>query len=161
MLLYTLNNYFCFNNILIKLMSDTLAILPSTNLDSMGTCHYDRDCDGSSGTEKSYCCSEGKCKRGGYCLLGFKHLGDTCNYNYECVSGCCSFDTCHIGAQCAFVCTTNSDCTDGYCCSENQCINSIVCQGHKKNGDQCIKSKECISNYCGSLNLVCIDKPKP
>lgn len=41
----------------------------------------------------SVCCSRGACHDSSICLMGLKPLNDSCDFNYECQSRCCSVDS--------------------------------------------------------------------
>ena len=60
------------------------------------SCWSNYDCIGS-----SVCCSEGECQPSSLCLMGLKPLRDSCDFNYECQSRCCSVDSI-CGASCGF-----------------------------------------------------------
>ena len=88
-----------------------------------------------------------------------KVMGDTCDYNFECLSRCCFENRCCHFLNCYQQCRTNSDCGEGGCCSEGYCTHDVVCDGNKVIGDVCDEHSECLTRYCDPVLKVCAVKP--
>lgn len=92
-----------------------------------------------------------KCSIPTVCLQGSKLYNDYCDYNFECLSKCCSRDKhkCDFFSTCYDRCEKNSKCQSG-CCSQGFCTYETICtQSAKKLGDTCDKDVECQpGSYC-------------
>jgi len=95
----------------------------------------------------TFCCSEDKCVPGSVCYNGQKQASDYCDYNFECLSRCCSNNYCSHYRQCSKTCSLNSECDQG-CCSLGFCTSANICMGRKPEGDFCDRSSECQSLSC-------------
>ena len=129
--------------------SDNTSIAANdSSSDTIGVpCLMNVDCQ-----KSSWCCSGGKCVPGSTCYYGSKLIDDFCQYEYECLSRCCTKNACSNFVYCAKTCTDNSNCVTG-CCSFGYCSAPNVCAGRKADRDTCDKDKECISSSCSTTNL--------
>ena len=115
-------------------------------------CHYNNDC-----IDTTYCCSDYSCVHPSKCLHGQKVTTDTCDYNFECYSRCCSGSKCAHFLNCHAKCSSNSECEDSRCCSEGYCTHKVVCDGNKVVNDSCDKDAECLTRYCDQKRNVCAE----
>ena len=112
----------------------------------MEQCSENKECDSS-----TFCCSQNLCRSGDICIFGKKLTRDVCEYNYECLSRCCSSNKCSPINHCMIKCQKNSDCgAEEPCCSFGYCSgNNVICtQGMKVDYDMCESTSECQSQQC-------------
>ena len=113
-------------------------------------CAQNNDCNVS-----TFCCSESKCVPGSVCYNGQKQSYDNCDFNFECLSRCCSGSECSHFQKCAQQCEVNKDC-DSECCSFSYCSASSLCLGRKVDNDYCdldgeCQNKQCINSKCQTV----------
>lgn len=109
------------------------------------TCDSNKNC-----SDSTFCCSAGKCVHGSICFYGQKYLKDVCDYNFECLTRCCSprAHNCSKFVECVQQCDTNSDCNTG-CCSLGYCSAPTLCTtGNKQDEDYCDTDSECFNKRC-------------
>lgn len=87
---------------------------------------------------------------GSICYKGQKQAKDHCDYNFECLSRCCSDNICSPVIGCVATCKANADCASEPCCSFGYCTGSVsICeQGMKADFDTCEAATECTSGRC-------------
>lgn len=113
-------------------------------------CELNDDC-----IDTTYCCSDYSCVHPSKCLHGQKVTEDTCDYNFECYSRCCTENMCVHFLNCYKTCGSNQECKDSQCCSEGYCTHDVVCAGNKVTGDSCDLSDECLTEHCDKATHRC------
>ena len=117
-------------------------------------CKLNDDC-----IDTTYCCSDYSCVHPSKCLHGQKVIEDTCDYNFECYSRCCTNNVCAHFLNCYKTCSSNSECDESGCCSEGYCTHDVVCEGNKVINDSCDEHKECLTRYCDPIADLCASGP--
>ena len=89
-------------------------------------CEYHSDCT------SPQCCSNNKCADPSSCGTDSGQIGEGCQENNNCQSGCCKNDICVEAVNCGgnppgSQCKINKDCQSS-CCKNNTCVEAVQCE---------------------------------